>query len=893
MSSGASNWRRGALPFLALLVTLPLLATDHHKPNSKKPAAQTSKARARLAKDLRENKGETGREDHPQEATDFYILRRSPNGSTVDLQQLADTAEESSETMGTYSTAEGKFVIPPQTPTQPTASTTGTGTLPQKFTLGVNDPNAGTFPSTNAFQGAWQPLGPGNIGGRTRALLIHHTQNNLMWTAGVAGGIWKSVDSGATWQPKADKLTNIAVNSLIEDAMQENILYAGTGEGYFNADGVRGLGIFKSTDYGENWTQLTSTANPDFYYVQKLAATRAKKGQRIYAATGTGLFRSSDGGATWSKVIDATNKNGCMDVVIQTVDEKTVPYVFAACGTFTQSHIYRALDVDNGQVWEDVFTDPKAGRTSLALAPSNQAVVYALVARVSATNANEDESVLGVYRSAQNGASGTWEQRANYADSNPINHALLSNTVYSVIDKCGIPGFTAPQWINQGWYDNSIAVDPKNENVVWVGGTDLFRSDDGGKNFGEASYWWFYDSTGFDPHYSHADNHVIVFHPKYNGSSNRMMFVGSDGGVFATNDARAAVGTTVDEVCGNAYTPNGVSWHNLNNGYQVTQFYHGAIYPDGSTFFGGTQDNGTPRGNLIAGANGWKSILDGDGGFVAINPNNTSTLFAENFGKSLQRSFDGGANWQRITPGVTEGSGNFLFITPFTNDPSNGDRLYYGGAFVWRSNNDGTNWTRISTGFSWRISAWAVAPSNPDFVYAGTQYGTQPGFQALSGRVWHVQNATQLTGPVTWSFSQPRWGYVSSLKVDPANPMTVFATYSTYSFTNNIGLNSTGHVFKSTDGGVTWANIDGAGTNALPNVPVLTLAIDPVHSGRLYVGTDIGVFVSLDGGANWYRENTGFANVEVEHLQVQNVGGTYYLYAFTHGRSAWRVALSQ
>ena len=869
LSSTTSHWRQHLTLILALAIATPAAYAGAPASNAKSSAARHKQARARLLKDLRENKN-AEREDQPQEAHDFYVLKRSVDGKSVNMQQLADAVEQT-EAMGEYSTATGVL-----TPSR-------SGFAARKSTA-TADPLS-EAPSTTGAVGTWQPLGPGNVGGRTRSLLIHREQNNLMWAAGVAGGIWKSYDAGASWHAKSDLLVNIAVNSMIEDTQQQNILYAGTGEGYFNGDGVRGLGIFRSVDYGETWRQLPSTANSDFYYVQKLAATRAEKKQRIYAATRTGLFRSSDQGESWTKVIDAAALNGCMDVVVQGLGEGK--YVFAACGTFTQSHIYRAIDTDTNQQWEEVFTDPQAGRTSLAVAPGKDSVVYALVARISATSANADGAILGVYRSTKAGAAGTWEARTRYDNGDPIATLLLSNPVYGVIDKCGF-GFTAPLWFNQGWYDNAIAVDPKDENSVWVGGIDLFRSDDGGRTWGVASYWWFDPN---DPYYSHADNHIIVFHPKYNGASNRILYAGSDGGIHMTRDARANVGRTVDDICSNTLADHAVAWEALNNGYQVTQFYHGAIYPDGQTFFGGTQDNGTPRGNTATGPEGWETILGGDGGFVAVNPLNTQILYAENFRKSLQRSADGGLNWASLSGG-SEPSGNFLFIVPYAMDPTTPSRLWYGGAFAWRSNNNGSNWTRVSNSFSWRISAWAVAPSNSNYVYVGTQYGTQAGFQAASGRVWHTAAATTLTGPTTWLSSQPRWGYVSSVKVDPTNPLVVYATYSTFNFTNTIGLNSTGHVFKSSDAGMTWTRIDGTGANALPDVPVLTLAIDPAHAGRLYAGTDIGVFVTLDGGANWYRENTGFANVQVEHLQVQNIGGTNYLYAFTHGRSAWRVPLT-
>src|SRR5262249_49707373 len=138
----------------------------------------------------------------------------------------------------------------------------------------------------------------------------------------------------------------------------------------------------------------------------------------------------------------------------------------------------------------------------------------------------------------------------------------------------------------------------------------------------------------------------------------------------------------------------------------------------------------------------------------------------------------------------------------------------------------------------------------------------------------------------TWASAAPRTGYVAGLTFDPANANTAYAAYST--FNQNAGDN---HVYRSTDAGATWTGLDGSGLTGLPDVPAHCVTVDPANSSRLYVGTDVGVFVSTDGGANWARENTGFANVITESLIVNTVGGTSTLFAFTHGRGAWRVTI--
>jgi hypothetical protein len=601
---------------------------------------------------------------------------------------------------------------------------------------------------------------------------------------------------------------------------------------------------------------LASTNTPDFYYVQKIVMSKGSS-QRMYAATRTGVMRTTDGGATWTKMIDATTVNGCMDLAMQT--DRALAMVFASCGTFAQGTVYRALDTSSAQTWTSVFSVPNMGRTSLALAPSNQNIIYAMA--TSTETGIFSNGLLGVYRSTTAGSAGSWTARVTNTSTTKLNRLLLSNPVIASLTDCG---FGTDSYSNQGWYDNSLAVDPVDPNIVWAGGIDMFRSNDGGQNWGQASHWWF--TRGVDPEYSHADNHGVVFHPQYNGTTNKIMFSHSDGGISMTSDARAPVSfspnpiSAASPVCGNT-APGVVAWQSKNNGYQITQFWHGALYPDGNTFFGGTQDNGTLRGSVGA-PDGWEAIRGGDGGYVALNPNNTNMLWLENTGLSLQRSTNGGASYAAFTSGLAEPGGNYLFTAPFAQDPSNPDRMWFGGALPSRTTAatsipaPATIWTRAGQFFATRISAWGISPLSSDRVYAGTQ----------TGLVFTTNAGTTATAATVWSSSRPRTGsnYVSSVTPDPVAPNTVYATVSTFN-----SATGTGHVFKSTDSGATWANIDGAGATAIPDVPVLSIAVDAANNQRLYVGTDIGV---------------------VEKLLIKDTAPRY-IYAFTHGRSVFRAAM--
>jgi photosystem II stability/assembly factor-like uncharacterized protein len=763
---------------------------------------------------------ELKRFDQPDDAHRFYLLKRVPEGaSSLPVERYLAALEQIKE-------------------------------MPQHFT-----PLNTLLPSRNALGpaaaelsslGTWTQLGPGNIGGRTRALLIAPSNPNTMYAAGVAGGVWKTTNGGGTWTPLADLMANLAVNALAMDPTNPNVIYAGTGEGYFNFGAVRGAGIFKTTDGGTNWSHLASTNNSNFHYVNDLVISPTNS-QRLYAATQSGVWRSTDGGTNWTRVFNPGLT--CLDLAIRT--DQATDYLLVSVGAFSQATIYRNTDAGGSGVWAAVLTESGMGRTALALAPSNQNVIYALASSIA--NGDYHFGLHAVFRSLDGGSS--WTAQVRNTSPTVLNRVLLTNPLYAL---CG-----SNQFFNQGWYDNVIAVDPADPNRVWAGGIDLFRSDDGGQNWGLASHWW---AATSNPRYAHADQHVIVFHPQYNGTTNRVMFVGNDGGIFRTNDAHAAVATGPNASCN---TSNGsVTWTALNKNYGVTQFYHGAPYPNGTTFFGGTQDNGTVRGTEAGGINGWEKLLGGDGGYVAVDPTDTNILYAEFQYLAIQKSVNGGASWFPATNGIV--NSGFLFIVPFIMDPSNAQRLWTGGVHLWRTTDGAANWTQASASLASAVSAIAVAPTDGNFVLAGT----------YAGEIYQTNIGLSSDSTTVWPVVTPRGGWVSWLTFDPTDANIAYATYSTFGGT---------HVWKSTDAGATWTGIDGAGATGLPDIPVHCLVVDPTNTARLYIGTDLGVFVSTDGGASWAVENTGFANVVTESLALTLVDGVLRLFAFTHGRGAWRV----
>jgi photosystem II stability/assembly factor-like uncharacterized protein len=710
----------------------------------------------------------------------------------------------------------------------------------------------------------WQYLGPGNIGGRTRALVIDPLEPHIMYAGGVSGGVWKTVTGGDQWRPIGDAMANIAVNSLAMHPTDRKTLYAGTGEGYFREEvrgtalPLRGNGIFVTRDGGETWTQLASTVNENFHYVNDLAVSTHDP-SRLYAATRTGVWRSSDAGASWNRVLSTTVKGGCLDLAWR--GGANGDYLFVSCGTFEQATVYRHENAQLDTAWQAVLTEEHMGRTTLAVAPSNPSVIYAL----SATNApgSKNQGIHAVWRSTQNGNPGSWTATVRPNSADVVGKHMLTNVVTIDNGECNGP---PEEPFTMGWYCNTIAVDPADPQRVWVGGVDVFRSDDGGETWGFASYWWS-DQARYP--YLHADQHAIVFHPHYNGTSNRVAFFANDGGVARTDDARAEVARGTDGMC--RRTTSAVTFRELNNDYGVTQFYHGAVYPNGRQFIAGAQDNGTLLGT-IEDPQHWRHVSGGDGGYVAVNQRNPQIVYAQAQFGAFRRSSDGGKSFYKFPNTIM--TDTFLFIAPFVLDPNEADTVWYGGRRLWR-NRTGAPLGVMSAPVpdNAKISAIAVAPGMSDRVVAGTS----------EGHIVRSDTAGSGTQNTQWPATKPRDGFVSSVAFDPVDPNVVYATYAGFGGT---------HVWRSTDGGATWSPRDGIGSGALPDIPVHSLAVDPTRRERLYLGTDLGVFVSLDGGSTWAVENTGFAAVVTETVVIGEGAAGKAVYAFTHGRGAWRAELT-
>jgi photosystem II stability/assembly factor-like uncharacterized protein len=650
----------------------------------------------------------------------------------------------------------------------------------------------------------WTWIGPGNIGGRVRAILVHPSNPNIMFAGSVSGGLWKTTNGGASWTVVSDFLSNMAISSLIMNPSNSNEMWAGTGEGFYNVDGIRGAGIMHSTDGGTTWNQLPATNSTNFLYVNRLAIS--PNGATLLAATQTGIFRSINGGASWTPVL--VNSIGLNGEVLD-IDFDPTNSNKAVAGGRTGKAWY---STDGGKNWNPVASMVYAtsfyGRVELAYAKSSPLTVFASL----------DKNNGEVWKSTNGGQS------------------------YTLVNSLGhMPG--------QGWYDNALWVDPTNPNQIIVGGLDLWRSTNGGANFTQISEW---QSA---PNSAHADHHIIVESPAYNGTSNKTVFFGNDGGVYKTTDV-STVGGAPNHTAG---------WTELNNNFGVTQFYGAAGNPMTGEIIGGTQDNGTLFYTPANGTENWTSPFGGDGGFSAADPTDPNYFYGEYVYLRIHRSTDRGVSSNFIYNGITDAAlQNANFIAPFILDPNNANRLLGGGASLWRSNNvkdANPTWSAIKSPGADYISAIAVVQGNSNIIYVGHN----------NGDVYKTTNGTAVSP--TWNkidSSLPN-RYVTRIAIDPTNANNVFVSFGGYSADN---------VYYSSNGGTSWTNRSGSGSNALPSAPVRGLTVNPDTPAWIYAGTEVGVFASEDRGLSWSAPHDGPTNTSVDELFWLDKS----LVAATHGR---------
>ena len=569
----------------------------------------------------------------------------------------------------------------------------------------------------------WTHMGPLNVGGRTRSLLIQGdsaSSAHTLYAGGVTGGVFKSTDGGESWKALNDLMPNINVNTLAQDPKNNNVMYAGTGEFY---GGFRGAGIFKTEDAGANWTSLDNSS--DIWFVNKIVVS-PNNSDVIYAATSgigsAGLKKSVDKGITWTNIhsdysvdVAVVNKDGT-DYVYGYSEWKGLIVSFDGGANFTHK-------VGSSSILLYDYTTPNYSRGSIAFSKSTPSRGYLLVS-------NWYGQIYGIWKTSDYGANWT-KTISQDNDTTKTDSWLLSDST-DVFDhngngkNCFGSTIDLNDLRSQGVYDQYIAVDPTDADVVWVGGIELFRSDSAAASgsFNKASIWY-----GTESNYVHADQHYIAFSPTYDGSTDKRAYFTNDGGVAVSTNSKT--GTTANPC---EYSSIGVEYKEIVKGYGTTQYYHGVVSKDGKYVVGGLQDQGV---TLYHGSSdNWTTIAGGDGAYNAIDPDNSSIMYSSYIYISIRRhnitvdnettgaisNYSGG-----ISSGIdTSTYGKGSFINPFILDPNNSSKMYTATKALWRSDNvkaastSDVTWTNLGT-FDGSNSGYeiTIAPSNSKVMYVG------------------------------------------------------------------------------------------------------------------------------------------------------------------------------
>ena len=673
-----------------------------------------------------------------------------------------------------------------------------------------NNKIAGAIPGVN-----WQERGPNNCGGRTRTLMVdpNDPSKKTVWSAGVAGGLWKTTDITAgspTWVPVNDFFSSIAVTSLCYAPSNPLTFYFGTGEGYFNADYQRGSGIWKSTDGGNTWNILAATSGvANFYYVNRMVV---HTNGDVYAATNSGVFRSQNGGTTWSRVLGLSAPGGAVTDNFSDVEVSSSGQIWAS--TLTSGAVYKTPTGNSGSwVQQNTgvngFPSTGATRIDIALAPSNANVCYAFVAQAG----------VNFYKTSDGGA--TWTLLTKPVDADPGIGNEITRSQY--------------------WYDMSIAVDPNNDAVVFVGGVDLFKTTNSGTSWQQVAHW--YGGYGFQE--VHADQHIALFEP---GNSN-VIYFGNDGGIWRSSNATATIPVISAK----------------HDNYNVTQFYACAIHPTANSnyFLAGAQDNGSHQFTQ-GGIGPTNEVTGGDGCYVHIDQNEPQYQFTSYVYSNYYRSTDGGANFSTLT---NNNNGSFVNPSDYDNATNNLYSAYSAG-----------NYSRIlNAPVSNTLSPIAIAAfggAGITTVSCSPNTGDRVFFGLSNGRVVRVDNANAalpVGTHINLAMGMPG-SSVSCIAVETGNDNHLLVTYSSY------GVNS---VWETTNGGTSWTSVEGN----VPDMPVTCALFNPNNNQQALIGTELGVWSTdlLNGvTTNWAPSSNGLANTRVTMLQIRS--SDKLVIASTHGR---------
>lgn len=686
-----------------------------------------------------------------------------------------------------------------------------------------------------------RPIGPATMSGRITAIDVVLGDRLTIYAGTAGGGLWKSVDGGIQFKPIFDKY-NQSIGAVTVDPSKTSTVWVGTGESWVRNSVSVGDGIYRSTDGGENWTKLGLDTTERIARI----VVDPRDGNTVFAcATGhlfddhpdRGVYRTKDGGKTWEKVLYVAPDVGCADLAI---DSRSPNVMYAGMWQFRRtpsfftsggpkSGLYRSTD--GGATWQQTRKGLPAGdlgRIALAVAPSKPGLVYATV----------EAAKTALYRSEDLGESWTEVNSSSLVNSRPF-------------------------------YFSRMIVDPVDAQRVYKMGQVAAVSNDGGKTFSAIGSMSLFGSS------YHSDVHDIWVNPK----NNEQIVVGTDGGVYVSLD-------------------RGATWRFVGS-LPVGQFYHVSFdmeWPfnvygglqDNSSWFGPSRRSGGIPNRL------WQSLSGGDGFWAFADPTEPDVIYDEIQGGNLFRISRSTLESKDIKPSPQKGEPKYRFNwnTPIHMSPTHPGTIYYGAQFLFRSRDKGESWERISPDLTTNdlakqrqsdsggltpdnstaenhctIFAIGESPKSGDVIWAGTDDGnlqvTRDG-----GTSW-ANVAGKLPGV-------PAATWVSSVEPGRFDEGTAYVTLDGH-MTGDMRT----YVFRTTDYGATWQAL------ATPDVKGYAHVVkqDPVNRDLIFLGTEDGLFISLDGGKQWAQYSAGLPGVAVRDIAIHPRDHDVVL--ATHGRSLY------
>ncbi len=695
---------------------------------------------------------------------------------------------------------------------------------------------------SSVFSGLrFRSIGPAVTSGRVSAFAVDPNDRSKYYVAVASGGVWKTVNAGTTWTPVFDNEGAFSIGAIALDPKNPATVWVGTGEYNAQRSVAYGDGVYRSDDGGKSWRNMGLKTSE---HIGRIAIDPRDSNVVFVAAQGPlwsaggerGLYKTTDGGKTWKAVISISENTGVTEVVIDPANPDTMyaatwqrrRHFYTLINGGPESAIYKSTD--GGNTWAKLrsgLPPGDLGRIGISVSPANTNVVYATV--------EASGNLSGIFRSNDRGA--TWER-------------------------------TSPS-IAQGMYYGQIIADPKNVDRVYIPNVVFQVSDDGGRT-----------QRPLGERLKHVDNHAIWVDP----NNTDFMLVGCDGGIYESFD-------------------RGSNW-NFKANLPVAQFYD--VTTDNNLPFyhvyGGLQDNnsigGPARTRSSSGIlnSDWYTTNGGDGFQSRVDPLDSNIIYSESQNGGLVRSDK--RTGERVDIAPIEGKGvesqRYNWDSPIIISPHLNTRLYFAGHKLYRSDNRGDDWKvisgdlsrgldrnalpvmgkiwgpdaiekNVSTALYGNASALSESPKTQGLIYVGTD----------DGLIQITENDGQNWRKVDKIAGVPDMSYVARVLASQHDAGTVYAL-----FNNHQNGDFKPYIVKSTDKGKTWTSI----TANLPERGSLyAIAEDHVNPSLLFVGTEFGVFFTVDGGGKWIQLKGGLPTIAVRDIAIQKTENDLVLATFGRG----------